>query len=151
MATSDALLDRLGQTDLFSGLSPKVLKQMERDGESQEFKPGDVVTHEGQPVGGLAPFSRTGVFFHLILSGSGEVRRHGEAVGTIGPGAYFGELSLIDGEPRSADVIAGDDGLQTFALTKWSFEALMEEHPEIAVPMLRVMTGRLRRAEAEQD
>jgi CRP/FNR family transcriptional regulator len=149
VATSDALLDRLAQTDLFSGLPPKVLKQMERDGEVQEFKPGDVVTHEGQPVGGLAPFSRTGVFFHLVLEGSGEVSRRGTVVGTVGPGAYFGELSLIDGEPRSAEVVAGDDGLQTFALTKWSFEALMEEHPEVAVPMLRVMTARLRRAEAD--
>jgi CRP/FNR family transcriptional regulator len=77
------------------------------------------------------------------------VSRRGTVVGTVGPGAYFGELSLIDGEPRSAEVVAGDDGLQTFALTKWSFEALMEEHPEVAVPMLRVMTARLRRAEAD--
>ena len=42
---------------------------------------------------------------------------------------------------------AGDQGMTTFALDKWTFAELLEEHPEVAVPMLRVMIARLRAAE----
>jgi CRP-like cAMP-binding protein len=149
VASTDEIIEHLGRTDLFAGLSPKVLKQIERDGEEQRFEPGALVTVEGAQVGGMAPFSRTGVFFHLVLDGTGEVRQQGQPIGTVRSGSYFGELSLIDGEPRSADVVAGDDGLTTFALTKWTFEALLEQHPEVAVPMLRVVASRLRAAEAK--
>ena len=67
---------------------------------------------------------------------------------TLGAGDYFGELALIDGKPRSADVVAGDSGLTTFALPKWEFDTLVKEHPEVLLPMLRVVVARLRRAEA---
>src|SRR5439155_14923067 len=119
--TDDDIHQALAGTDLFAGLPTKVLRQMVRDGEVQVFEPGDLVTAEGAPVKGLAAFSRTGVFFHLVLDGSGEVRQQGQPIGTVGPGSYFGELSLIDGEPRSADVVAGNEGMWTFALTKWTF------------------------------
>ena len=71
-----------------------------------------------------------------------------EGDATLGEGAYFGELSLVDGGPRSAGVVAGDGGLTTFAIPKWTFDELLTKHPEVAVPMLRVLCGRLRRAEA---
>ena len=45
-------------------------------------------------------------------------------------------------------MVAGLDGLETFALTKWTFNDLLADHPEVAVPMLRVLTARLRRCEA---
>jgi CRP-like cAMP-binding protein len=76
---------------------------------------------------------------------------NGRTVDTLGPGEYFGELSLIDGQPRSADVVAGDGGLSTFALPRWSFDELLTSHPEIAIPILRVVAARLRRAEAALD
>jgi CRP-like cAMP-binding protein len=84
------------------------------------------------------------LFFHLILAGGTEVRRGEELVTTLAPGQYFGELSLIDGGPRTADVIAGPDGATTFALPDGAFQRLLAEHPEIAVPMLRVLAARIR-------
>ncbi len=86
---------------------------------------------------------------HVVLEGTRagqRARRAGQPV--LGPGAYFGELSLIDGAPRSADVVAGPDGLTTFALSKWTFEDLLDKHPEVAVPMLRVAVARLRALES---
>ena len=74
------------------------------------------------------------------LAGARVVQTHA----VLEPGAYFGEISLIDGRPRSADVVAGEGGLRTLALSKWTFEDLLEKHPEIAVPMLRVLAARLR-------
>jgi CRP/FNR family cyclic AMP-dependent transcriptional regulator len=82
-----------------------------------------------------------------VLAGGATVLLDGAQHGTLGPGDYFGELSLIDGEPRSADIVASADGLTTFAMSKWQFEELLEEHPRIAVPMLHVLTARLRAAE----
>jgi CRP-like cAMP-binding protein len=144
----DELAKQLEQTDLFAGLSKRALHRVEHDGEVKSFAAGAFVTAEGTPVSGFAAFSPAGAYFHLVLSGSGEVQHDGTTIATVGPGDYFGELSLIDGQPRSADVVAGPDGLTTFELDKWKFEALLEEHPEVAIPMLKVLTARLRAAEA---
>ncbi|MEZ5115015.1 MAG: Crp/Fnr family transcriptional regulator [Candidatus Nanopelagicales bacterium] len=148
MSDDGVLTQQLEKTDLFAGLSKRALHRVERDGEVKDFEAGAVITAEGTPVAGFAAFSPTGAYFYLVLSGSGEVRHGDTVVISIGPGSYFGELSLIDGKPRSADVVAGPDGMTAFVLDKWKFEALLEEHPEVAIPMLRVMTARLRAAEA---
>jgi CRP-like cAMP-binding protein len=151
VAENDDIVAHLAGTDLFAGLSPKTLKKLADSGEVRDFEAGTVVTTEGAKVEGFSAFGREGAYFHLILDGEAEVSRHGSTVATIGTGAYFGEVSLIDGGPRSAEVTAGGEGLRTFSMQKWSFEQLLEEHPEVAVPMLRVMTGRLRAAEARTD
>ncbi len=151
MAENDEIVERLAGTDLFAGLSPKTLRKLADSGEVRDFEAGTVVTTEGAKVEGFSAFGREGAYFHLILDGAADVSRHGASVASIGPGAYFGEVSLIDGGPRSAEVTAGADGLRTFSVQKWSFENLLEEHPEVAVPMLRVMIGRLRAAESVSD
>ena len=144
----DRVLPMLSALDLFAGLSPRVLRRIEESGEVHSYDDGQMVLSAGEPTAGFRAFSHAGVLMHVILSGSALVRVQGEQVATLGPGAYFGELSLIDGGPRSADVVAGERGLTTFALPKWSFDELLRDHPEVAVPMLRVVGGRLRRAEA---
>ena len=63
---------------------------------------------------------------------------------------YFGELALIDGQPRSADVFAGQSGITTWSLGKLEFDKVVEEHPEVLLPMMKVVVARLRRAEAAQ-
>lgn len=143
----DELTQQLEGTDLFAGLSRRTLHRIESTGEVKDYSPGALVTEEGAKVSGLAAFGPGGAYFHLVLTGSGEVRQDGELVGSVSPGEYFGELSLIDGKPRTADVVAGPDGMTTFALDKWAFAKLLDEHPEVAVPMLSVLTARLRAAE----
>lgn len=148
MTSADDVVAMLGTIDLFAGLPASVFRRLEQDGQRRSYTAGEAVTHAGDSVGGFVPFSREGVMFHVVLAGAGEVSQHGAVIGQVGPGQYFGELSLIDAGPRTADVVAGLDGLETFALTKWTFADLLAEHPEVAVPMLRVMTARLRRCEA---
>jgi CRP-like cAMP-binding protein len=148
MSESDhvAMLEKL---DLFAGLSNRVLRRLAQSGREERYDPGAAVLQEGEPVSGFRAFSEKGVELHVVLQGGADVSVGGTSHGTLSPGDYFGELSLIDGAPRSADVTAGPDGLRTFALPKWTFEALLADHPEIAVPMLKVMVGRLRASEAE--
>ena len=147
----DPIVSTLTSLDLFAGLSPRVLTRIADSGHVADYVAGADVVHAGDPVSGFRAFSPKGVEMHVILSGEAVVRVNGRTVGTLGPGDYFGELSLIDGQPRSADVIAGDEGLSTFALPRWSFNELLTEHAEIAVPILRVLAARLRRAEAATD
>jgi CRP-like cAMP-binding protein len=73
-----------------------------------------------------------------------QVKRGDEVLATLGAGEYVGELSIIDGEPRTADVVAADGGVTTFALPDGAFQELLRTNPEIAVPMLKVLARRLR-------
>ena len=138
----------LAKIDVFDGLSPRVLKEVAKSTETVRFAAGEAVVSQGDSVGGFKVFSPTGVNMHVVLEGSASVRVNGVPVATLTPGEYFGELSLIDGEPRSADVVAQAEGLTTLALSNWAFAELLDKHPEVAVPMLKVLVARLRRAEA---
>jgi len=64
-------------------------------------------------------------------------------VAMLGPGDFFGELSVLDGRPRVAQVVA--DGPTTcLALASWDLEALLLEDPKISLALLRGLAGRLR-------
>jgi CRP/FNR family transcriptional regulator, cyclic AMP receptor protein len=128
----------LGSVDLFKAVAPKVRKQIAGAGRVVEFEPGFEVTSDG----------RTGVAFHLIMEGSAEVLVGGQHRGALGPRDGFGEISLLDGLPRSATVRAGDAGMKTFALTSWEFLPILDENPSIARALLKVLCARLRSIEA---
>jgi CRP/FNR family cyclic AMP-dependent transcriptional regulator len=145
---TDDIAAILGNVDMFVGLSPRVLKRLAQAGRVIEVPPGADIVRAGEPVSGFRAFSPEGVEMHVILMGTATVRVNGQPVGTLVADDYFGELALIDGKPRSADVIAGASGLTTWALPKWEFDTVVKEHPEVLRPILQVVVGRLRRAEA---
>lgn len=128
---------RLSEIELFQGLSKRQLKKLVGDSREVEHAAGHHVAEEG--LGSLA--------FHLILEGDAEVRHGEQAVRTLGPGEYFGEISIIDGKPRSATVVAGDDGLTTFAIPYQSFQNLLDDDPTFARALLTTLCARLREAE----
>lgn len=142
-----SLVEFLGGIDLFGGLSHRVLERVADQGTMREFAPGAVLVAEGEAVSGFHAFNPRGAELSVLRTGSAEVRIGGTVVTTVGPGDYVGELSLVDGGPRTAEVTAGPDGVTAFALSKWAFEQLLDSHPEVAVPMLRVVVSRLREAE----
>ena len=145
--TDSPLVATLASVDLFHGLSNRVLSRIAESGHEARYEPGTRVIVQGDSVTGFRAFSPAGVEMHVILEGDARVDVDGVTHTTLGPGSYFGELSLLDGRPRSADVVAGDTGLTTLALSKWTFDDLLEKHPEVAVPMLRVLAARLRAVE----
>ena len=137
MANED-IAAMLGSVDLFKGVSPKVLKRIAGAGRVVGFDPGFEVTTDGS----------SGVAFHLIVAGSAEVSVGGQPRGTLGARDSFGEISLLDGLPRSATVRAGGDGMKTFALTSWEFLPILDENPSIARGLLKVLCGRIRSIDA---
>ena len=148
--TDDALIARLAGIDLFDGLSDRVLRRIAGEGKNVTFAAGTVVTEEGASVSGWAPFSPDGVCFYVIQDGTADVAVHGEYRATLAAGSYFGETSLVDREPRSATVTAGPDGMTAFAVTAWAFAPILEENPSVAMALLKVITRRLRAAEARR-
>ncbi len=136
MADGD-LLERLRSVPLFEGLSDKELKDVIGQTRVIEHDADREIIEEGHGSAG----------FHLILEGSVTVLQNGGVRRTLGPGDYFGEISLIDGKPRSA-TIRTDAPVRTLSLTAWSFAPLLDAHPSLARKMLLGLCGHLRAAEA---
>lgn len=94
-----------------------------------------------------------GHYLCLLVEGRVEIAKYDSSGGrktlaTIGPGKTFGEMSLIDGEPRSASAIAMDDS-KVLVLTEENFNRLIEHHPRLGSIVLAklgmLMSQRLRR------
>jgi len=135
------ITEGLAQVDLFSGLSHRDLARIARSGREVDHKPGKEVVTQG----------RGGIAFHLVLGGSAGLEIGGQLRKRLGAGDYFGEISLLDEKPRTATVRAGGDGLRTFAITAWEFQALLKEQPQIARALLITLCARIRDTQAASD
>jgi CRP/FNR family transcriptional regulator, cyclic AMP receptor protein len=130
------ILAMLRQVPLFEGFSKRELDAVFSSAKITEFSPGKPVVEEGA----------TGVGFHLILEGEAAVTVGGRKRAVLRSGDYFGEMSLIDGGPRSATVRA-DTPVRTLGLTSWAFLPLIDDHPSMARKMLVEVSRRLRGVE----
>jgi len=137
MSDSD-VATKLERVDIFAPLSAKEREQIARLGRELRHDPAKVLASEGE----------SGVGFHLLLEGSAEVDVGGQHRATLGPGDYFGEISVIDGQPRTATVRVGPDGLRTFTILAWNFKGMLDDHPQVARTLLVGLCARLRAAEA---
>jgi CRP/FNR family transcriptional regulator, cyclic AMP receptor protein len=133
-----AIADGLARVDLFSGLSHRDLARIAHSGREVDHKPRKEVVTQG----------RSGVGFHLVLGGTADLEIGGRIRKQLGAGDYFGEISLLDGKPRTATVRAGEDGLRTFSITAWQFQGLLKEQPQVARALLVTLCARIRDAEA---
>ena len=131
--------ESLRRVPLFSQVGKKELKRLESRMSARSFPEGHVIAEEGQ----------TGVGFFLIEDGNATVSIGGEERRSLGPGDWFGEMALIDEGPRSATVVAATD-LRCRGLSAWEFRPFVQEHPEVAWPLLQALVGRLRESEARR-
>jgi CRP-like cAMP-binding protein len=136
MATKKDTLALLANVPLFEGLSKRELSSILNVAKEITHNEGHDVVEEGA----------TGVGFHLILEGEAHVLIGGRKRATLRPGDYFGEMSLLDGGPRSATVRASTP-VRTLALTSWAFMPLLDKNPSIARKLLQEMSKRLRNIE----
>jgi CRP-like cAMP-binding protein len=132
----DALLERLRGVAIFRDLDEKELHRIVAAGKEVRFDPGTVVAQQHGGAAGL----------HVIMAGEVSVDVDGHERARLGPGNYFGEMSLLDGLPRSATVKAEEE-TTTFALTSWQFLPLLDEYPSISRALLVELCARLRRVE----
>lgn len=138
MTTQPEDLDqRLASVPIFSGLSRRQRQRLLDQAKVVDHQAGREVASEGK--GAMA--------LHLLLSGGASVSVRGEQVRTLGPGDYFGEISLIDGKPRSATVTTTEP-TRTLAVPHLVFDQLLDDDASVAKAVLLVLCQRLREAEA---
>jgi len=131
--------DALRKAGLFQGVDPDDIEALGGEFEISEISRGQVLFHEGEPGDSL----------YIVLSGKVKLGRRASdgrenLVAVMGPSDQFGELSLFDPGPRTATAVVVTDGrvarLPKSALQKW-----VQERPQIAMQLLRVVARRLRR------
>lgn len=111
------------------------------------YQRGDIVIKEGDTDRSLFMISKGTASVKVRLAGQDREKR----LASFSPGAVFGEVALLDEEPRSATVTA-DEELVCYVLDDARFRALTSEHPSIAIKLLanlsRELSRRLRKANA---
>jgi CRP-like cAMP-binding protein len=130
------VVESLKGVPLFAGVKDRELKRLAKVMRESRFAEGKTITTEGH----------SGVGFFVIEHGNATVSLRGDIVRTLGPGDHFGEIALIDEGPRSATVVATTD-LRCRGMAAWEFRSFVQEHPEVAWPLLETLAARLREAE----
>jgi CRP/FNR family transcriptional regulator, cyclic AMP receptor protein len=126
----------LARVELFQGCSPDSLARVaDRTGEI-EFPPGRHIVQQGQIGNGL----------YIVIAGVARAVRGDEVMARLGPGDFFGELSVIDQLPRMATVIA-ETPTSCLALASWDLIAELERDSHLALNLLRGLAARLRAVE----
>jgi len=133
--------DVLKRVPLFADLSEADLARFGEVTREREYPKNSVILFEDDPGDALYIVSTGQVKVVLIGEDGREV-----ILSVLGDGDFFGEMSLIDDEPRSAHVIAMRDS-HLLVLRRDDFQSQLEQHPKVALELLRVLVQRLRRAD----
>ena len=136
--THDRRVELIGGCPLFHGLDAAGLAAVAAAAIEVEFPAERVIARQGE----------IGTGFFVVVDGTVRVIRDGAVVARLGPGEFFGELSVLDGGPRVAQVVA-DGPTRCLALASWDFERVLREEPGVALSVLRVVAGRLREVTAD--
>jgi small-conductance mechanosensitive channel/CRP-like cAMP-binding protein len=130
--SSESVKDLLRAVDLFSLLSPAELEQLRMELVPRRFGKSERVIEEGEE----------GHTFYLVVSGEVSVRTgKGQEVTRLKRGSYFGEMSLLTGEPRSATVVAVQDAV-LLELDRPAFARLFVSHPGLARQLSALLAQR---------
>ena len=130
------LAKQLRKITILGGLSQAQLKQLANWAEVVSFDKGETVVRQGEKGDGV----------YLILDGSAEVRRGKREIARLGEGQIFGEMSLFDELPRSADVVTLTPA-KLAVLQKWQFWGFAAGQPGVVLSILAEMSRRLRAAD----
>jgi CRP/FNR family transcriptional regulator, cyclic AMP receptor protein len=126
---------RLKKVSILGNLSERQLKNLSKWVKVVGFDEGETIVTRGEGGTGL----------YLILEGSAEVRRGSRSLAKLGVGQFFGEMSLFDNQPRSADVVALHPS-KLAVLSKWEFWGFAAGEPAVVLGVLEEMSRRLRAA-----
>lgn len=140
MARRKELAETLRVVPLFAKCTPRELRTVARFVETAELPAGTHLVREGEEGDAL----------FVILDGEAVVTTGDRELARVGAGGYFGELALLDGEPRAADVVAATD-ITIAVLGIRMFRTLVRELPDFAEQLLAGLASELRAARARAD
>lgn len=127
------IAEMIGKVSLFSALKDKQLKSIAKSGKLVRFAEGQPIVKQGD----------SGVGFYLVLKGAVEVRKGKRVLSKMEEGGFFGEMSLLDHQPRSADVVATAP-TECFVFSTWAFTGLLRADPDIGLKVMQELVRRLR-------
>jgi len=133
--THDRRTELLAGCPLFGGIDATGLAGLADLATSVDFPAGHVIARQGE----------VGTGFFVVIDGMVRVVRDGAVVARLGPGEFFGELSVLDRMPRNASVVA-EVPTTCLALASWDFEKVLLEQPALTLSILRGVATRLRDA-----
>jgi CRP/FNR family cyclic AMP-dependent transcriptional regulator len=125
--------DVLRGVPLFQGMTDRSIEAIADLAETATFAAGDDLVREGEP----------GDTFLLLVDGTADVSQAGRRIRTLGPGEFLGEISLIDGGPRTATVTA-TTSIDALAIDRAGFARLMSDWPVVRLDLVSALTQRLR-------
>jgi len=133
-------IDLLKKVPLFSNLSKRHLNEIGKHADQVSIKAGKVLAQQG----------RTGREFVFIVDGKAQVKKDGKVIRHLSSGDFFGEISLIDGEPQTATVIAETD-MTILLVHSSSFDHLLDTIPGLQKKIMVSLCKYLRRAEKGEN
>jgi CRP/FNR family transcriptional regulator, cyclic AMP receptor protein len=128
--------DALARVPLFADLGRRHLNQLADAAQIVSYRQGTTVIREGDP----------GATLFVIVDGTADVSRGGRTLATLSPGEFFGEVSLLDGGPRTASIVA-QTPLTAVRLFRAPFYRLVQAEPAIGVRVLAELARRIRRVD----
>ena len=134
----DAYIEHLQRVPLFSACSVDELRKVSRRTTDIPVPEGRTLVNEGD----------RGLEFFVIVGGRAKVSRRGRKVGELGPGDFFGELSLLVDAPRNATVTALTP-METIVLSRKEFDAALADAPRMTRKIMSGMAARLAEFDAK--
>ena len=131
-----AVIDHMRKVPLFRGMSTSDLETVADRASETTFEGGEIVTREGEP----------GEAFYIVIEGRLHVSQHGTLVRELGPGDFLGEISLVDGRPRTATVTAVGP-VQALVIRRADFLEMVEWDSAVRLGILMALTERIRKTE----
>ena len=136
--TADPKLELLRGVTLFAGLDPEHLAAVAAIAEERDVDAGTTLTTEGRQEG----------YFYAIASGTVRIDRGGRTINTLHDGDFLGEISLVDGGPRTATAVT-ETPSQLLVLNHRRFWQLLDQEPTVRDAILEEVGRRLRQLDAE--
>ncbi|HYK95810.1 MAG TPA: cyclic nucleotide-binding domain-containing protein [Candidatus Binatus sp.] len=136
MASSDPKIEMLKSIQLFSACGPRDLERVAKLVDEVDVPDGHVIMRQGEP----------GTEMFIVVSGKATATRDGHQINEFGPGAVFGEMSLIAEGPRTATVTA-EGPLRALVVGHREFHSLMEDHSKLRMRVLEGLADKVRRIE----
>jgi len=136
MRTRDARLKALARVPLMAGLSKRELSRVLSLGDELEFFPGKVIVEVGDQARD----------FYMLLEGKARLEVPRKKTEILGPGDYFGEMAVLDGGPRTAEITA-QTHVTALRIDKRDFLRLLDTYGSVGRKILVEMSKRVRAAE----
>ena len=126
----------LASVPLFEALSKRQLKKIAGAAEVAAYMEGHSIVREGDE----------GDSFYVVLAGQAKVTVKGRTVNRTLPGDHFGEISLLDGGPRTATVVS-ETPMTMVTISRKAFQKVLHDDPEVAIALMENLARMIRRVD----